>query len=170
MKIEGRYRPVTLLLQYLSYVAKHDMDIAYMSQFGITFGLNCDLVRRVLRRNREQSMRLAAMFRAFVMCMLLRPRWVRMGVARQIRMTTKIAFSCSGNMRLSRYMFGCERTEDCKRQSVLVAKVGATDCRKFPLQETLRSYSRLTDVSRNQYEAPVPPPVSAMTDIKPYAG
>ena len=115
-------------------------------------------------------MRYEAMFGAIVMYIFLGPRLDRKVADRITTSTTKIALSCSQNMHLSRYVIGCEQTKECKRQSVLVAKVGEIDYRKFPLQGTSSSYSRPSDVSRNQYKVPASPPVSAMTDIKPYAG
>ena len=167
---ESRLGHVKVLLQYLSYVANKDLNIASMSQLVIRYGWYGDLERRFFPLNREQPMRFAAMFGASVMYMFLGPRWGRTFADRITRSTAKIALSCSQNMHLSRNVFGCEQTEECKRQSVLVAKVGETDYQTHPEIRTSRSYSRPSDVSRNQYKAPASPPVSAMTDIKPYAG
>ena len=104
------------------------------------------------------------------MHMFLGPRWVSVGVVQVQRMAANIALSCSEYMHLSRYVFWYEQTEAKKRQSVLVAKVDETDYQTHPEIRTSRSFSRPTDVSRNQYKAPASPPVAAMTDIKPYAG
>ena len=141
-----------------------------MSLNLISFERICDEAFDRMSRNRRKPVRFAPVLRTMVMYMLTRPSWVEVCFARVVRAAVQKANSRSPYMHLSRYMFGCEQTVRKKRQSALAAKVGQTDHLSHPWIGTSCSYSRLTDISCNQYKAPASPPVSAMTDIKPHAG